>query len=123
MRYVDADKLYPDCMTKNGTLAISQSQIANAPTVITCEVCKNKGNERECVDCHDYSNFVSLDIRLGEWVPDKDNKKWVCSRCGAVPSDWVNKSQYATTMVNRFCRYCGAKMYKGENNDERICST
>lgn len=33
MRLIDADKLYPDCMTKNGTLAISQSQIANAPTV------------------------------------------------------------------------------------------
>lgn len=33
MRLIDADKLYPDCITKNGTLAISQSQIANAPTV------------------------------------------------------------------------------------------
>lgn len=33
MRLIDADKLYPDCMTKNARLAISQSQIANAPTV------------------------------------------------------------------------------------------
>ena len=33
MRLIDADKLYPDCMTKNGKLAISQSQIANALTV------------------------------------------------------------------------------------------
>lgn len=33
MRCVDADKLYPDCMTKDGKLAISQSQLANAPTV------------------------------------------------------------------------------------------
>ena len=33
MRLVDADKLYPDCMTKDGKLAISQSQLANAPTV------------------------------------------------------------------------------------------
>ena len=32
MRLIDADKLYPDRMTKDG-LAISQSQIANAPTV------------------------------------------------------------------------------------------
>ena len=31
-RLIDADKLYPDCMTKEGTLAISQSQIANAET-------------------------------------------------------------------------------------------
>lgn len=33
MRLIDADKLYPDCMTKDGKLAISQSQLANAPTV------------------------------------------------------------------------------------------
>ena len=33
MRLIDADKLYPDCMTKDGKLAISQSQIANALTV------------------------------------------------------------------------------------------
>lgn len=32
MRLIDADKLYPDRMTKEG-LAISQTQIANAPTV------------------------------------------------------------------------------------------
>ena len=31
-RLIDADKLYPDCLTKDGTLAISQSQIANAET-------------------------------------------------------------------------------------------
>ena len=33
MRMIDADKLYPDCMTKNGEIAISQSQLANAPTL------------------------------------------------------------------------------------------
>ena len=33
MRLIDADKLYPDRMTNRGTVAISQSQIANAPTV------------------------------------------------------------------------------------------
>lgn len=32
-RLIDADKLYPDCLTKEGTIAISQSQIAEAPTV------------------------------------------------------------------------------------------
>ena len=31
-RLLDADKLYPDRMTKDG-LAISQTQIANAPTI------------------------------------------------------------------------------------------
>lgn len=33
MRLIDADKLYPDRMTTIGGVAISQSQIANAPTV------------------------------------------------------------------------------------------
>lgn len=32
MRLIDADKLYPDCMSNKG-LAITQSQLANAPTV------------------------------------------------------------------------------------------
>lgn len=34
MRLIDADKLYPDCMSNKG-LAITQSQLANAPTVNT----------------------------------------------------------------------------------------
>ena len=33
MRLIDADKLNPDRMTKKGTVAISQSQIAKAPTI------------------------------------------------------------------------------------------
>ena len=33
MRLIDADKLCPDCFTRSGKLAISQSQIAEAPTV------------------------------------------------------------------------------------------
>ena len=36
MRLIDADKLQPDRMTDKG-LAISQSQIANAPTVCDIE--------------------------------------------------------------------------------------
>ena len=59
MRLIDADKLYPDCMTKDGKLAISQSQIANALTV----------SER----------------KQGEWVIVKD-EKWgdnvKCPFCG-----------------------------------------
>lgn len=47
-RLIDADKLYPDCMTKNGTLAISQSQIANAPTVEPCY------QTTSCLDCKMY---------------------------------------------------------------------
>lgn len=33
MRLIDADKLKPDCITKDGRIAISQSQLANAPTI------------------------------------------------------------------------------------------
>lgn len=39
MRLIDADKLYPDCLTKDGKLAISQSQLANAPTINPCKNC------------------------------------------------------------------------------------
>ena len=51
MRLIDADKLKPDCMTKNGTLAISQSQIANAPTV---EIKPEKGitDNEKAITCN-----------------------------------------------------------------------
>ena len=57
MRCVDADKLYPDCMTKNGELAISQSQLANAPTIECCYNCKNYTEDclkRNCDKCNKY---------------------------------------------------------------------
>ena len=44
-RLIDADKLYPDCMTKDGTFAISQSQIANAPTVEVTGIKKEEANK------------------------------------------------------------------------------
>jgi len=52
MGLVDADKLYPDCMTKDGKLAISQSQLANAPTVVAVDF----GTEGEdyCWNCGAY---------------------------------------------------------------------
>lgn len=45
-RLIDADKLYPDCLTKEGRVAISARQIASAPTVKEMEKpfiteCKN----------------------------------------------------------------------------------
>lgn len=64
MRLIDADKLYPDRMTKDG-LAISQSQIANAPTV----------EERP----------------HGEWIIRRDKRGKhiysVCSRCNVAHLD------------------------------------
>lgn len=46
MRLIDADKLNPDRMTKDG-FSISQSQIANAPTVdaVPMSIIKTLGEE------------------------------------------------------------------------------
>lgn len=44
MRLIDADKLQPDRMTNRGTVAISQSQIANAPTVKPCKDAISRNN-------------------------------------------------------------------------------
>lgn len=43
-RLIDADKLYPDRMTNKGTVAISQSQIAKAPTVQAVPIPENATN-------------------------------------------------------------------------------
>ena len=66
-RLIDADKLYPDCLTKEGTLAISQSQIADAPTV----------------EARPH----------GEWIFHKDynERKYGCNKCGNlnnIPSNF-----------------------------------
>lgn len=46
-RLIDADKLYPDNIGRKG-LAISQSQIADAPTVEPCY------QTTSCLDCKMY---------------------------------------------------------------------
>lgn len=38
-------------------------EIDNAPSVFDCRSCKNNGNERECINCHDYSNYVHYEER------------------------------------------------------------
>ena len=70
MRLIDADELKRNmefvCM---GIMAGTEdynaplTEIDNAPTVFDCRGCKNNGNERECVDCHDYSNYIHYDER------------------------------------------------------------
>ena len=49
MRLIDADKLYPDVMTSKG-VAISQSQIANAPSVQP-KAKPGRWIENLCVSC------------------------------------------------------------------------
>lgn len=74
MRLIDADKLYPDCLTKYGRLAISDSQIANAPTVEEPKRPQGKwidtGSGQECNVCHE--------IQYGY-----DNFRHFCANCGA----------------------------------------
>ena len=49
MRLIDADKIYPDVMTKREALAISQGQLAYAPTV-------------EAIPKADYENRLKADM-------------------------------------------------------------
>lgn len=85
MRLIDADKLYPDCLTKRGTLAISQSQIANAPTLtppietwewIAITSCLDNDIHIICSHCKE--EFIGKST-LEEW-----KKEYLfCHRCGA----------------------------------------
>ena len=81
-RLIDADKLYPDCLTKEGNLAISQSQIANAPTVeypeaitIKCDTEEDKQkllsalrNASARLEVH-----VEEERPYGEWIEHKES--------------------------------------------------
>ena len=46
MRLIDADKLKIDCMTNRGTVAVSQSQLANAPTYELNELLEKHDKQR-----------------------------------------------------------------------------
>ena len=97
--------------------------IDNAPTVFDCRSCKNNGNERECVDCHEYSNFVQYKERpQGEWKETGYEtgalgityRQTQCSNCG-----W----EHALPMWYNFCPNCGAEMRRGDTNDSRRFET
>lgn len=89
------------------TLGACLQLIDNAPAVITCEVCKNKGNERECVDCHDYSCFVHYEPRpQGEWNDIYESHiAYECSNC--------KMQMPISERYFHFCPNCGAAMQKG----------
>lgn len=81
MRMIDADKLRPDCLTKDGQFAISQSQIANAPTI--------EQPQGEWVE-------INERIGIGE---DNIYTSFKCPFCG-----------YIDLLNNNYCGNCGAKM-------------
>ena len=87
------------------------SIIDNASTAFDCRSCKNNGNERECVNCHDYSNYVHYDKRpQGEWIVQSHSMIMNCSLCGHEE----NAKDVGTIDTDKhFCSFCGAKMKGG----------
>lgn len=108
MRLIDADKLYPDCLDKTGRLAISQSQIANAPTVsfmISPDyVTELQNHNKELI-----KQLEEVEKPQGKWLFNPDSivddmvATHFCSICG--------RGGYSSH--DSYCWYCGAKMMKG----------
>ncbi len=63
MRLIDADKLHPDVMTKRGALAISQGQLAYAPTInaVSEEVYTREYNLRKDAEFKVYKLEKAID--------------------------------------------------------------
>ena len=105
-RLIDADKLYPDCLTKEGTLAISQSQIANAPTV-SFMISPDYVTELQNLNKELVKQLEEAERPTGKWIYHEDWKNeggcgYECSCCGRTYDYDMN-----------FCGYCGADM-RGE---------
>lgn len=125
MRLIDADKLYPDCLTKYGRLAISDSQIANAPTVepeslikpiaeIKCELTEEEKQRLIELLKKERPTLVKLepDRKQGEWVVQRLSNGFedvYCPFCNARPT----RSAYGYYLKDNFCHDCGADMRKG----------
>ena len=88
--------------------------IDNAPRVFDCRSCKNNGNERYCLDCHDYCNFARYEARpQGEWktVGGYDGDEYYkCSNCGEL---WFLSAGTPKDNNMNFCPNCGAQMGVG----------
>lgn len=95
LRYIDADRLEPDVFTMNKGLAISQSQIANAPIADVQPVIHAKwlGAESD-----GYSDGFPV------------YTTWKCSNCGAEFE--------CEDMDFHYCPRCGAYMDQEEKENE-----
>lgn len=120
MRLIDADELRKcaiPCQIHNGALTdlcVPLYQIDNAPTVFDCRSCKNNGNERYCLDCHDYCNFVRYEARpQGKWIEKKNENLGKCLRhlieCSVCGSAFC----YEDLLRRSYCPNCGADMRGG----------
>lgn len=83
-RLIDADKLYPDCMTKNGTLAISQSQLADAQTIPLPDF--KEGYKQAILDGK--TNYSSIICGNCKYVDVARNRKPCCA------CKWLERESY-----------------------------
>lgn len=121
MRLVDADKIYPDCMTKDGKLAISQSQLANVPTVENITVfCESASKE----ELEDFKKELEKVVRRpqGTWIVTAEDNHGVHRIC--CPFCHFEKGRENSSIITvtftkfpNFCEKCGAKLKGGRNND------
>ena len=106
-RYIDADKLNPDCMfNKNGTrgFAISQSQIANAPTADVQPIIHAKwviDNEEIHIGARVYQRTFWYDCH--------------CSNCGYKQAYTTDKED---SLPCNYCPNCGAKMIELQESED-----
>lgn len=67
-----------------------------APTIFNCNTCKNVGNERECADCYDYSNYIRYGKRSqDENINLKSAKEVIAKFRGYLDNDMIARIQIA----------------------------
>ena len=123
MRLIDTDKLKPDCMTKDGRFAISQSQIANAKpiqpstdavsrqAILDCKYAISDdeiGERKYVVDVTDIVELppITPTRPKGKWISNAEDdlkiSEYTCSNCKGLSDEDTD-----------YCPKCGADM-RGE---------
>lgn len=108
MRLIDADKLYPDRLTKTGELAISQSQIADAPTAFDDKAYTQGYKQGTCDSKYDRPQ--------GEWLRHiRSIECSVCKNKFFADDENENCQDYEPCIDFNFnyCPKCGADMRGG----------
>lgn len=120
MRLIDADKLYPDSMTNKGTVAISQSQIAQAPTVEVVplsflKVIKKEIDEQSQIRPDGEFYIKNIDITR---ILDKviENHTECCRSC--VYCQYIKSPSITGNPIDYVCQLKGATI---ENIDIKNC--
>ena len=133
-RLIDADRLKAEMSTwgMNDYEPLDFIEaIDAAPTVIECKCCKYMGNERECRDCYDYSNFVQFptisDRPQGFWDISPETeviagieipaifRERFCSVCRAE----AFYDQGFGYVLSQYCPQCGARLIQEDKDNEQ----